>query len=632
MHITLVSPYPELTQFGTDMIPGLHRKGITLEVIQAIGAQAASNLHITADVAICRGVTGVALRKVLAPEIPLIEVKTTGYDVMQAIHECRSCPDNPRPYTVIGTRNMVYGLQHIKDILGLELEVHLVGSEEEARRCFEERMRHGPRTIIGGSTVVGIAGRQGVRAVLIRSGRESLQQAVEEAIRVATVAMQERTAMVQTRISLDSLAEGLVMANDRGIITECNRQAAALLCRPDVSGNELVGRELCALLPAQAFGTTLPRNEDFILTNLGDGQAVAISYFPVIVGGVFRGGVATIQETSRVQELEGTIRYSLHAKGLVARYTFDQCVGKSAAFLQALEKARRYSLTQASVLIYGETGTGKEIVAQSMHNASPRRKGPFVAANCAAFPEALLESLLFGYVEGAFTGAVKGGKPGLFELAHGGTLFLDEVSEIPLPLQGRLLRVLQEQEIMRLGHDRVIPVDVRIIAATNRPLMPLIEQRLFRNDLFYRINVLGLTLPPLRERGRDVDILARHFLRKCCQKNGRRTLELTADVLEQLRGYAWPGNVRELRNLCERLSVLAPAHTVDQKTLLESFDMGESRSAPPQPAVPSSRGTRQEAARLAAREALAATGGNKSLAAHRLGVSRTTLWRMLKKD
>ena len=643
MHIAFVSPYPELTRLGKSLIQRCAEKGVRLDVFEAIGAKAASQLKIRADVAICRGVTGVALRKVLAPEIPLLELKVTGYDVMHAVHECRSNPDNPRPYTVIGTRHMVHGLQRITSILDLEMEVHLINSEEEARTCLAERMRHGPRTIIGGSTIVGVAERQGIPAVLIRSSEDALQQAIDEAIHMASVILQERTAIERTRISLNSLAEGIIMLDAGGRIAECNTAAARLLLGVNGRREDITGKTAAELLNGYDAGKALSGQDDFTLVQIGEGQTVAVSGFPVLVKGVSRGAVATLQTVGRVQEMEGAIRSSLLKKGHRARYSFDRCLGGHEAFRQMLEKAKRYSLAQASVLLYGETGTGKEVVAQSIHNASPRRNRPFVAVNCAAFPETLLESMLFGYVEGAFTGAAKGGKAGFFELAHGGTLFLDEVSEFPLYLQGRLLRVLQEQEVMRLGHDSVIPVDVRVISATNRLLVPLIEQGLFRGDLFYRLNVLGLTLPPLRERGDDVEFLARHFLFEFCKKNGRRQMELNRAACRRLRQHDWPGNIRELRNVCERIGVTVASNTVGEKDVCEALDLGpHCRGAgavrsctPPEPAAPSDTiapagASIRELTGQAAKDALIASGGNRELAARRLGISRTTLWRILK--
>lgn len=237
---------------------------------------------------------------------------------------------------------------------------------------------------------------------------------------------------------------------------------------------------------------------------------------PIVVDHQIRGVVATFQDIKQLQSTEQKIRLKLHEKGLVAKYSFGDIVGESRAIRNTIQIARSYASSQAAVLIHGETGTGKELFAQSIHTVSDRRDGPFVAINCAAVSNNLLESELFGYEAGAFTGASKNGREGLFELAHGGTIFLDEIGEIPRETQVELLRVLQEKEVRRVGGNRVIPVDVRIITATNKDLIQETMEGRFREDLYYRLNVLDLELPPLRERGDDVRILGlQHFRRLC---------------------------------------------------------------------------------------------------------------------
>ena len=263
--------------------------------------------------------------------------------------------------------------------------------------------------------------------------------------------------------------------------------------------------------------------------------------------------------------------------------------------------------------------------AQGIHNLSIRRNGPFVAVNCAAVPENLLESELFGYEEGAFTGAKKGGKAGLFEMAHQGTLFLDEIGEMPLVLQSRLLRVLQEREVMRIGGDRIIPVDVRIVAATNQNLSELAAVRKFRPDLYYRLDILRLTVPPLRERAEDVGLLADHFLRKFSAQNWRR-LGFTEKALQLLKEYSWPGNVRQLANVVERTALLAESAVIDEQGLLEAFPDIRAEVAAPS-------GVRlEDVERRTIEQVLWEEAGNYSRAAKRLGINRTTLWRKLRKE
>jgi propionate catabolism operon transcriptional regulator len=291
-----------------------------------------------------------------------------------------------------------------------------------------------------------------------------------------------------------------------------------------------------------------------------------------------------------------------------------------------VEQAKKYSLADSSILIYGESGTGKELFAQSIHMASRRSQHPFVAVNCAALPESLIDSELFGYEEGSFTGAKKGGKTGLFELAHQGTIFLDEISELPLHLQSRLLRVLQEKEIVRIGGDQLIPIDVRIITASNKDLAECVRQGTFREDLYYRISVLQLRVPPLRQRKEDIPLLFRHFIR---HREDLMRLITDAD-LAPLMQYHWPGNIRELENVAERFLVLCQGKSLDRETirnilqnacgveLKTKFQEKEWKLA--------SLPDEWERIQLALQE----TGGNKEKAAKLLGISRSTLWRKLK--
>ena len=318
---------------------------------------------------------------------------------------------------------------------------------------------------------------------------------------------------------------------------------------------------------------------------------------------------------------------------------FPSIIGESKAILRLKAAILKAAGTNATVLIQGESGTGKELIAQAVHDNSPRHTGPFVAINCGAIPESLMESELFGYVEGAFTGTTRGGKMGLFELAHNGTLFLDEISEIPLNMQSKLLRVLQEHEVRRIGDDRVTAVDVRIISATNVNLHKLVAAKRFRQDLLYRLDVLKITIPPLRRRGEDVIELFHFFLKKFCWKNREALPEVAPDSLHLLREYPFAGNARELRNVVERAAVLRRNRDVltsaDLNRALHPEDIEEvppllaATPAPFPPEAPQASGPDNEKDRLLA--ALRACGGNRTRAARELGMDRTTLWRKLQK-
>lgn len=320
------------------------------------------------------------------------------------------------------------------------------------------------------------------------------------------------------------------------------------------------------------------------------------------------------------------------------RYTFTDIVGRSPAIRKCREQAAQIASGQSTVLIWGETGTGKELFAQSIHSAGPRREGPFVAVNCGALPSSLVESQLFGYDEGAFTGARKGGQLGLFEQAGGGTLLLDEVGEMDYDLQAKLLRVLQEREVVRIGGKKPVQVDVRIIASTNKDLMQLVKDRKFRDDLFYRLNVVDLWIPPLRERAEDITYLARHFIRRFNQVFSSPVRRIGEESAWYLERYNWPGNVRELQNcversmnLCDRETIMPDHLPVSIREYVDKKAGEKSRPAPERRPDPGSLGgAARNAEKRAIEEALRHAGQNRREAAAMLGISTVTLWRRMK--
>ncbi|MEA4987665.1 MAG: sigma 54-interacting transcriptional regulator [Anaerovorax sp.] len=267
---------------------------------------------------------------------------------------------------------------------------------------------------------------------------------------------------------------------------------------------------------------------------------------------------AQLKYMSEVMRLESALRKEMSKKGHIAKYHFEDMLGESPLFLECLNKAKKIAGIDKPTLIIGESGTGKELFAQSIHNASPRKRFPFVAMNCAAIPATLLESELFGYEEGSFTGAKKGGKTGLFQMAHKGTLFLDEIGDMSLPTQAKLLRVLEEKEIMKLGSGEIIKVDVRIIAATNRDLNQLVEEGSFRLDLYYRLNTLIIQIPPLRKRISDILILIKNFL---AQEN-MEYITFDKSVISFLLHYEWKGNIRELKNCVDYAANISDGHVM----------------------------------------------------------------------
>lgn len=365
---------------------------------------------------------------------------------------------------------------------------------------------------------------------------------------------------------LNQVNEGILTFSDEGIISVCNESAALLFGK---KGSSLIGLELKSLVKDHnVLEFLLTRKDQSEGTEQGEGQdqIFHINQTEVIINrfhsDMLRSTVCTIKDTKEAIDLEKKLRQNLVSRGFIGKYHFHDIVCASAKMQQLVEIATRLADSDLGILIYGESGVGKELFASSIHNVSKRKSGPFLAVNFSALPEDLVESELFGYEEGSFTGARKGGQRGLFEQANGGTIFLDEIGDISPKIQARLLRVLQEKEIRRVGGTQILPIDVRVIAATNHDLAKMCREGSFREDLYHRLKKLYLKIPPLRERRDDIDPLIAHFL----MKNGRTDLELSEEVLSALRSHPWRGNVRELENVIEYfIAVCKEDHcTLDQ--------------------------------------------------------------------
>jgi two-component system NtrC family response regulator len=327
----------------------------------------------------------------------------------------------------------------------------------------------------------------------------------------------------------------------------------------------------------------------------------------------------TLEKALRMRRLEHeNVELRAEIKG---RYRFEEIVGTSEKVREVLETAGRVASSDASVLITGESGTGKELLARGIHYSSPRANGPFVAVNCAAIPETLIESELFGHVKGAFTGAIRD-KEGKFELADGGTLFLDEIGELRVDLQSKILRALQEKTVDRVGGSRPVPVDARVIAATNRDIERAVKDGKFREDIYYRLSVITLHMPPLRERKEDIPILAEHFLKKY---NKSEPVTLSPDTLEALKAYGWPGNVRELENVIQRASVLRRGNEITRAELPDKLTKEERGVEDIILNLPEEGISLEELEKSLIIKALEKHKGNQTRAAEYLGITRPTL-------
>ena len=621
-HLALVAPYNELADLSRQVCKELGEDVAIANGDLAEGVRVARELvDKGAEVIISRGGTATAISRHV--EVPVVEIAVSAFDLIRALARARELGSY---IGVAGFRNVIYGTKSLESILGVHIAELIIEAEEDAAGVITEGQAMGLEVIVGDAVSARLALAKGLQAILVTSGKEAISQAIHEAREVALVRQRERARAEQFKAILDFSYEGIVATDQEGRITLVNPAAEKIL---GLTATRVVGRSAREVLPGMPLEQVRQSGQKRLgeLHRAGN-TMVAENVVPVITGREIVGVVATFQDVSHLQAVEAKARQELYLKGHVAQFTFADIITRSPIMTRVIEQARQFAAAEATILITGETGSGKEMVAQGIHNASHRREGPFVAINCAAVPENLLESELFGYEEGAFTGARKGGKKGLFELAHRGTLFLDEIGELSLNLQARLLRVLQQRAIMRVGGDRVLPVDVRIIAATHRNLEEAVAQEAFRRDLYYRLNVLHIKLPPLRERLEDLPLLIKVLAEKISQRSGRLPPKFNKETITRLQAYSWPGNVRELENVLERLVVLRGGQEVEPADLEDILDVPDRR---PEPGLQLTlHGTLEDMEATIIRHTLALTGNNKEETCRRLGLSKTTLWRRMK--
>ena len=433
---------------------------------------------------------------------------------------------------------------------------------------------------------------------------------------------------------LNSVSDGVIIIDSFGKITHTNPALERMLDRrlelrgkaiENLVENTLVIRDM--LVSGKGFkDVELTIRNGTTLSCLASGEVLRDEQGHITGASIF---IDTIKNVHNLVN-----RFS----GAQATFQFEDIVGESEQLMEAIRIGTRAAVSDSNVLLQGDSGTGKEVFAQAIHNRSSRANHPFVAINCGAIPRELLDSELFGYVEGAFTGAKKGGRPGKFEMASGGTLFLDEIADLPLAKQVALLRVLQERKIMRIGGDRVIPVDVRIICATNKNLLEMVKKGHFRQDLYYRLNVISITLPSLKNRRQDINLLLNYFLQKYSKRMGMPAPVIEPQVLHYLETYSWPGNVRELQNVVERILNISGGNKLTMNHLPPEL-IPQPAYAPPEPdiEVPTLEEERKRIKEIQAQQEteeiislLAACGGNVSEVARRIGVSRNTLYRKMR--
>ncbi len=635
--IAFIAPYKKLADLFAEVCHDL-KKDIQIEIGDLeVGVKKALALEEQGfDAVISRGGTSIAIKK-RVKDLPVVDIQISGFDLIRALYQVRKETDK---IALVGFEPFTHGLEGFGEMLGIDLKVFTLKEEwyddtEYIETKLKEVREQGYDYVVGDNISVKISKQLGMKTFLIRSGKETLTRAILEAENVAGARRREMEKTRRIKSIIDSAYEGIISIDKKGVIDIFNPRAEKIF---NQEAYKVIGKNIDNVLPELKLLQTLEIGsiEKEKIWSIGE-RKIAANVIPIEVGKDIVGVVATCQEVSRIQKMEQKIRKELYLKGYVAENTFDDIIGQSTAIKKSIEEARDYARIDSPLLIYGETGTGKELFAQAVHNAGPRKNKPFVAFNCAALPENLLESELFGYVEGAFTGATRG-KAGLFEQAHEGTIFLDEIGEISPNIQVRLLRVLQERKVRRIGDDRITPVDVRIIVATNKNLHQQVADNKFREDLFYRINVLNLNLPPLRLRKDDISLLVNYFLNKYRYKLKIEVKGLSNDGMKILEKYDWPGNIRQLENVIERFIIRSKGDYIKPGLIKETITSlkgdtnylreNKLETTSDRIVIPLDRKL-EEMERLIIERVIAEEKGNKTAASKRLGIGRTTLWRKM---
>lgn len=608
INVLVIVPYEALLEEYRKAIKAVSVPGIQFTTSFIVGTAARSIETVKDyDIVVARGMTGRAIAKIY-PELNLIDIRMDTSDIASAMlevirkygHECK--------VALVLPNSSICPVPLVAELTSLEIGLQEVDDEKELDSVIEQLRGEGYDVFVGGLTVNQLCEAKGYHHVHIKTGLPAIAKSISDAVLAAQILDRERTRLGLLKSLVDNNPDSLLVLDERGVITAANQAAKLFFKKSDI-----VGLSADSLFPH----AIMRLSENMEIVSVVDGQLMLITEHQFTAEGEKKGTFVSLRKVDDICSTEKKIRSKLSEKGLVAKYSFSNIIANQVKMKELIAKAIRYAGVDGNVLITGETGTGKELFVQSMHNASSRRDKPFVAVNCAALSEQLLESELFGYADGAFTGASKGGKIGLFELAQGGTLFLDEIGELPIKLQAKILRALQEKEIRRIGGDEYVPIDVRIMSATNQNIGKLVDDGLFRRDLFYRINLLTIVIPPLRDRKEDIPVLFSHFVEEKSKALNRGPIRIEPEAVSLIKTYDWPGNIRELRNVAERLVILNSNHIIDEKSVMDvDFPVALDSE------------TKDENTLL--HERYLASGLSLMDFSASIGISRTTLWRRFK--
>ena len=494
-------------------------------------------------------------------------MRVGAYDIIGSLKDIF---ESNETVAVLGFENITYGfdlLQSIKKVNAIKINRQ---HGEDIGSVIQNCVDKGIKTFMGDTRVSKVCQEMGYPCYLIRSGETSVMNALAKAEEILRIIKEQIEDNKRYAALMDYVHDGVIATDEEDRIVAYNSVAQGIF---GIEKVELIGKKMNEVF-SDTDGEVLVYDDKpvYDVIKKVNNKSITLTQIPIGVLGEHKGSVSIFQDVKKLQRFEQKVRTQLLGKGFKAKYNFDDIIFESDAMKTCVGKAKKFSRYDSTILIQGSSGVGKELFAQSIHNFSNRSKGPFVALNCGALPESIIESELFGYEEGAFTGSKKGGRTGVFEMAHKGTIFLDEISEIPINIQSQLLRVIQEREIMRLGDNKVINLDIRIICATNKNLKKMVAEGKFREDLYYRINTLSFSIPRLKGRVNDIRILSEFYLEEYRKKYSKKIGGFTEKALEVLTSNEFKGNVRELQNLIERAVILCDGDLISEHDFEDEID------------------------------------------------------------
>ncbi len=589
-----------------------------IEVIEITGSAVIDIAQKSAEngtkIFIARGRNVTLLRNNLS--VPIINVQYTYEDVYNTIARADCIHEN---IALVGFDEAYDMMIKFREISGYNVQVIGPKSVDNIEYDISNFIKPNTEVLVGGISVKRVADIYNLKHIMLDVDINSLKIAVNSALNILSTNY-EKDKHIQTILTtINGITEAIINFNNNGEIIFLNNLAKKIF--KEYSDDEIRKTLVSSIEENVIFSKGDPIFDKVLSIN---DKNYIVNLKPVIYQNQVQSVIAIIYNANYIQEGEKQLRIKFNTKGYIAKNSFNNIIGESKILKDEIAKAKKYAKTNNAILISGETGTGKEIFAQSIHNSSTRADEPFVAINCAALPDSILESELFGYAKGAFTGANKEGKMGIFELAHNGTVFLDEIGEMNINIQAKILRVLQEKEISRLGDNKVIPIDVRIISATNKNLHDLIEEKKFREDLYYRLAVLELNIPPLNQRLDDIPYLVDYYINK-----NNYNVSFSNEAIQLLCSGKYNGNIRQLFNILERAIVLSDSNNISANDLRNIVDVKSLNLISIENS--SLKNSNYDYEKNKIKSILDKNSGNRKKTAEELNISLTTLWRKIRK-